>query len=308
MLDVLFFDSAAAALHQALGRRKPIGRTIGIFATGGAISPLEAKQFQQKSDAHQQDCWENAVPLDGDPRGIVCLPLALSVGNIAESGIGTGREAAVSMLAGVFHNSDTSLLKARNSYARLLERMQQHEPIRIWASQQPDEMCGAYWLMEQLRPIGLENLEITLVKLPEWHQDPAGNIVQYTSWGEVPPHCFGRLAQNGRKLPTVYLLNMAAHWQALQSENAPLRAVINGRLVSVPESLYDSFILRELEAQTDVFVEGQLIAQVMAKYQLGISDAWIAIRMEQFIQGGLLTPESPPQPDEPIYSRTLRKR
>lgn len=60
---------------------------------------------------------------------------------------------------------------ARKSYAELLKQVQNGEPIRIWASREPDAMCGLYWLMEQLRPVGLEKLDVTVVELPEWEKD-----------------------------------------------------------------------------------------------------------------------------------------
>lgn len=83
--------------------------------------------------------------------------------------------------------------------------------------------------------------------------------------------------------------------------------MLNGKLVSVPESLYDTFILRELEKQDNEFKEARLVGQVLGKYQLGIGDAWIALRIEQFIKDGLLIPITAPEPDAPIYHRTLQK-
>ena len=37
-------------------------------------------------------------------------------------------------------------------------------------------------------------------------------------------------------------------WRKLQAENAALRAVVNGRLVSVKADFYDQFIEREMPA------------------------------------------------------------
>lgn len=65
---------------------------------------------------------------------------------------------------------------------------------------------------------------------------------------------------------------------ALQKENAPLREVLNGLLVSAPENLYDSYILREIQVEGIEFKEGKVIANILGKYRLGISDGWIALR------------------------------
>lgn len=95
--------------------------------------------------------------------------------------------------------------------------------------------------------------------------------------------------------------------EELQHENSLLRAVVNGKLVSVPETLYDTFILRELSTLEDEFKEGILVGQVLGKYQLGIGDGWIALRIEQFIKDGLLVPITKPSPKAPIYHRILKK-
>ena len=101
---------------------------------------------------------------------------------------------------------------------------------------------------------------------------------------------------------------LAIRWQQLKKENAPLRLVINRQLVSAPETIYDSFILRELDAQPDEFMEARVIGNVLGKYGLGICDAWIALRIEQFIKDGMLEALTQPGSEDPIYHRILRKR
>ena len=103
------------------------------------------------------------------------------------------------------------------------------------------------------------------------------------------------------------LRGLASRWVELQQENAMLRAVLNGKLVSTPESLYDTFVLREVEKQENEFTEARLIGQVLGKYQLGIGDAWIAPRIEQFIKDGLLIPITAPEQGTPIYHCILLK-
>ncbi len=181
------------------------------------------------------------------------------------------------------------------------------EPIRVWGGREPDAACGLHWLAEQLRPLGLERLEITLVELPEWELRPDSTVVQYAGWGGVEPRRFQEMALRGTKLPTNYVRSLANRWKTLQQENATLRAVVNGKLVSAPDSLYDAWILRELDAQADEFVEAQLIGQVLGTYQFGLGDGWIALRIEQFIRDGRLTPVTEPEPDGPVYRRILRK-
>ena len=318
MLEVVFSDSVAGAMLVAIGHQHTVGgATAVIFVDEDGeqdttIPQAEIEKFQQEAEERERLGWENAVPFEGNQENIINLPLALSVGNISDTGIGAEREKAISLLMGTFPDiasqvADELLNTARKSYNALLKQVQNGESIRVWGSREPDAMCGLYWLMEQLRPIGLEMLDVTLVELPEWEERPDGTIIQYTGWGEVEPYRFGAMARLGKKLPVNALRSLASRWRELQQENATLRAVLNGKLVSAPESLYDPFILRELEKQEDEFNEAQLVGQVLGKYQIGIGDAWIALRIEQFIKDGLLTPITSPEPDAPIYHRVLQK-
>ncbi len=88
--------------------------------------------------------------------------------------------------------------------------------------------------MEQLRAFGFDNLEITIVTLPDFEERSGSIAVQYTGWGEVEPHQWGKLADHGKKNCPV---PWPGYWQIngenCRLKNAPLRAVLNGRLVSV---------------------------------------------------------------------------
>ena len=110
-----------------------------------------------------------------------------------------------------------------------------------------------------------------------------------------------------RQVPQALISGYALEWRRLQEENAPLRVVLNGQLVSAPEDIYDEFILRELAVRKDEFLEAYLIADVMGKYQLGIGDAWLALRIETMVQKGILEVVKAAPEDGPVYRRMLRK-
>jgi hypothetical protein len=96
-------------------------------------------------------------------------------------------------------------------------------------------------------------------------------------------------------------------WRTMQAQNSPLRAMVNGRLLSVGADFYDGIILREIEKQPREFHEGRLIGEILGRYQLGLGDSLIALRIEEFISRGMLTPATEAEPDRPIYHRFLRK-
>ena len=313
MLEVVFSDSVAAVMAMAFERQENgIPAKIGANGLEGTAAQGGMEGFCHETDEPEHSGWENAIPLEGSREDIINLPLALSVGDISESGIGAGRKAALSLLMEVFPSLAAEVVEqlldtARKSYALLLERAGKGEAIRIWVGHAPDDVCGLCWLMSELEPMGLDKLDVTLMELPRWETREDGCVVQYTGWGEVEPYRLGGMALLGKKPPVGYLGGLASRWKELQRENAPLRAVMNGRLVSVPEPLYDTVILRELENQPDEFVGVQLVGRVLGKYGLGISDSWVALRMEQFIKEGLLVSLTEPEVDAPIYHRMLRK-
>lgn len=315
MVEVVFSDSAAGSLSIAMGGGRHVGGavSVAILSSGGRKpAKAELRKVQLEAEERERRNWAQAVPLEGSRKDILAFSLALSVGDIDEEGIGPKREAAVSLLTRVYPDmgkeaAEGLLETSRSSLSALLARVGRGEPLRIWASGNPDEACGLCWLMEQLRPIGFDKLEITLVTLPGFEERPGGIAVQYTGWGEVEPHQWGNLAGHGKKLPGIMAQGLANHWRELQAENAPLRAVLNGRLVSAPESLYDFYICRELGREGEEFMEAQVVGRVLGKYRLGVGDAWIAQRIERFLQEGVLEPVTQPAQGEPVYHRVLRK-
>lgn len=104
--------------------------------------------------------------------------------------------------------------------------------------------------------------------------------MQKSGWGEVAPEEWHRYLALQKPVLPVFEKGCATHWQELQRENAPLRATLNGQLISAPETLYDDFIFREIAAEGEEFQEVKVIGRVIGKYQLGIHDSWAALRIE----------------------------
>ena len=60
------------------------------------------------------------------------------------------------------------------------------------------------------------------------------------------------------------------------------------RLRSLPEDAYDFSIRRALAEAPREFREGRLISDILGKYALGVSDGWLAMRIEAMVQSGEL--------------------
>lgn len=318
MIEIVFGESACGSLKAAqhYGEGKYRSGCINIFVShrdGSKPTKAEVEAAQREAEEKARLAWENATPLGGNPADIYGFNLALSVGDLSENQPGVRRRQTLEHLYSVYPNGEGRqaardiLNKVNEDLETVRERAAAEEPLRIWYSNRPDEICGLYWFMEQLDQWKVHSGQVFIVNLPEWEADEKGNIVRKSGWSEVAPEEWHRyLALQKPALP-VFCQSCAFHWRTLQKENAPLRAVLNGQLVSMPETLYDDFIIREIAAEDEIFQEAMVVGRVLGKYQLGIGDSWVALRIEEMIHAGKLEAVTAAAEEMPIYYRVLKK-
>ena len=313
MVEVVFGDSAAGSLKlaQSYGKGPYRSGVIGVILLhkdGREATGAEIEAARQEAEAREKAAWESAVPLGGSAADVFAFPLALSVGDIAEESVGSRRIDALLRLASIYPEGTVPAAaeicaKAAANLAKIQARLRAGESIRIWYSQQSDEMCGLHWVAAQLAAWQIPAGQVVLMRLPDW---PDG-AEHSTSWGDVAPGQWGRFLALQRQASREGLAEIARAWAALQAENAPLRAVVNGSLRGVPEDFYDPWILREIAAQGETFYEGKLIGAILEKYRLGIGDAWIALRVEAMVRAGKLIAREAAAEGRSAYHRHLQK-
>ena len=317
MLEIVFAEGAAGSLAIAMGKGEYIGGVSSLVVlrdSEDAKQPDKEEELEilRQFEERERRGWEQAVPLEGSRRDILCFSLALSVGEINEDGIGEKRKAALSQLRHVYPRESEQAVRdllgsARESLQLLQQRAGAGEPVRVWTSEMPDDACGLRWLAAQLVSLGVPDGNVTCVQLPRYLERADGTAVSFRGWGEVPPYLWGRLARSGEPLPLPCLKALAMEWKQLRSENAPLRTVISGHPVSVAEDFYDPFLLRELAGCRGAFQEARVVGAVLGKYPFGFGDGWVALRIEHMICDGLLEPVTEPEPEDPVYHRLLRR-
>ena len=280
---------------------------------GSVPSSDEMKKAQLQAQEQERIAWENAIPLGGKSSDVYCFDMALSVGDISDNGIGEQRKNVLKKMLSVWFVEDLDyqveekIQKIKTTLSSVIERYVAGEEVRIWYSYNPDELCGMYWLMKQLRPLNCQTT-IYLVKLPAWEYGKENTMTSKIAWGEVSPGEWGKYITLQEKAKPVFLSACAMKWNQLQNENAPLRAMLNGKLQSVSEDIYDSFILREIAEQPEQFKMAIVIGNVLGKYQLGISDVWISNRIDKMLEDGVLEIIQDAPKGETNYRRILRKR
>lgn len=318
MIDIVFSESACGSLKvaQHYGEGKYLGGSIGVIVShtdGSKPTKEEVEAARREAKKKARLAWESAIPLGGKTTDIYGFNLVLSIGDISENQPGIKRKQTLERLYSVYPNdegrqaAEEIFKRGKEDLKTIRERAETGEALRIWYSNQPDEMCGLYWLMGQLNQWSVQDEQVLIVKLPEWEADEKGNIVRKNCWGEVATGEWHRYIAMQKPVLPVFIQGCAYHWQELQRENAPLRATLNGQLISAPETLYDDFILREIVAEDEEFQEARVIGRVIGKYQLGIGDSWIAYRIKEMIRLGKLESVTVDAKDMPIYHRVLKK-
>ena len=317
MIEILFNYSACGSLKHALifSKTKRATRSIGVVLSrhdGSSPSDKEIKQAQKHAEEQDRLEWKNAVPIKGNAKDVFGFNLMLDIGDISEKNFISNRaktiESLWSIYPGFSDDEPINLAKdIRKEIANVHKRITSEDEVRIWYSNQPNEMCCLYWFMNELTKLQSQPKAVYVVKLPEYEHKNNDTIVTHLSWGEISSSQWHKYTAYTEETTDVFRRYCVHSWKMLQLENSPLRVVLNGKIHSVSESIYDEFIYREIENQEDEFSEAVLIGTILGKYQLGIGDDLLANRIEHIIKDGCLEVASEHKKDSPVYHRKLRK-
>lgn len=274
MIEIVFGESEAGAMKIALRREKGLGNDV------------------------------------------VCLPLMLDIGDISQPVLGKyRRELLCKMLYQEQWGRDKKMkaeIKALGGkYAQQLRKLngyiKEREPLRIWYNDAPYSLCGLMWLCSRLKRY---KGELWAVKLPYFVVRNEGMSNEYgvfrVNWGESGPWEFKESLPLQRRLSRTEIVMNDVDWDALESRNAPLRAVVNGKPTSVPVSFYDFLIWKEFRMNEKIgkpcVREAEIIGSILAE-ERGIGDWWYAYRIDKLIEKGRIEIV---ENSEKKYERILR--
>lgn len=157
------------------------------------------------------------------------------------------------------------------------------QAIRIWLDRTPDAQCGLLFAAGILRE---SRTEIRVVELPRRMIKEDGSVLEYHGWHEVEPQLFETFLERERVLTQTEIRAFADRWQLLKSQNAPLRVVENGVVVSADASYYDSRI-RKAFPETSCKI-ADIIGRALFHQEILTGDVFIAKRIRHFIDNGEL--------------------
>ena len=293
MLEVVFSDSEKGSMKVAKNYNKK-------DMLGGAISYIGKKPTKVGLEKHFE-----GQAVGGNSRDVVNIGFSLDVGDISGSIDGDERQNVFLKLWGRFDfdnkEKEQFFLNQRKDMEYLLSAAKNGIPIRIWKSSAPYSTCGFYFVCNILRNI---DCNISVVSLPKYKQISENEIVEYSHWGEVEAGKFYQFLPLEKQLSQIEKRIASDYWHELMVESAPLRVVINGKLISAPESFYDFIITKNLPDND--FIMARLIGKLLGEYSLGISDSWYALRIDKMIEENKLIVVENKDPSHP-YGKVLRK-
>ena len=218
--------------------------------------------------------------MQGSPAEVICLDLEMDIGDIRQK-------------TRVLRDSKETEL------GRLRELLSQGETARVWYSESPYSICGFYHLCHALGK-SLERLHT--VKLSEYEMFSDNTIQIFQNWGEVCAERFEYFLRYEKVLSVNEVRMYACSWAELVEDNSPMRAVVNGKLIGVPEEFYDFLIYREITEQSEK--ESRIIGRLIGKYHLGLGDRVFADRIQSMIECGAVEIEAD---NSGLYQRVIRR-
>ncbi|MCT4632465.1 MAG: DUF1835 domain-containing protein [Firmicutes bacterium] len=293
MLEVVFSDSVKGSIKVAKNYDSKKMRT-GTPAYIG----------EKPTRAQLEKMYEGKA-LGGSSQDAVCIGFALDIGDISGEPCGVERHGVYKKLFGMYGVDEGECLdyfnRLKKDIDKLISYAEEGKSIRIWYNNAPYSLAGFYYVCHLLRNI---DCEIKSVCLPSVINESDNKLVNYIDWGEIRPGKFYEFLPYEKSLSQVEKKMYSSLWNELVDENAPLRAIVNGKLISVPEDFYDFIIINNIPEGD--FRMARFIGTLLGHYRLGIGDSWYALRIEKMIKSGEIIVVDIKDESHP-YSKVLRK-
>lgn len=241
MIEIVFGDSACGSLKQAqhyygIGK---FSSSVGMFvscADGSKPSEEDILAARKEYEEKERIEWERATPMGGNPTDVYGFDYHLSVGDISEDVPGEKRRQVLERYYSIFPDvdgepsfTDEMMRRGATVLEEVCTRISHGESVRIWYSNQPDEICGMYWFITQISQFELLDGQVVLVQHPDWEIRGDGVVITQSGWGGVSPGEWHRYIDLQQVASKPFFIYCALQWRRLQQENCPLRAVLNGR-------------------------------------------------------------------------------
>jgi hypothetical protein len=242
----------------------------------------------QQSDV---DTLQEAIKLDENLQGeIVEIKDELAVGPIADIYETEGYQARRDWWKKVLENSpyteQLNIIDDKLTVHQLKEKLKdESQQAWIWMAPNQHDVCGYYWLINQLQDFEGRIYILSLNNLP--FISDKGNIFYPRDLFEIPPKEFIKAKKLARPVTISEFELDADEWKKLCSENGIVRILEGGKkIISKDADYYDSDILK---AVTQGPQKLQKIFQTLfSKMKLHTGDVFLVWRMKELANEGRL--------------------
>lgn len=194
-------------------------------------------------------------------------------------------------------NEEEEIPSPKDIIASFGKKLRESDAVRVWVSDCAYSRCGFLHLCTMLE--GYSG-KVYAVDLPRMTAITDG-LAEHYSWSECEPGFFMKAVDNAVEIPEGTIKACADKWKKLRYENAPLRVVLGGDIISAPANFYDFLILRYLDSPMK---EAVLIGKILCANRIGVGDYWYAKRIEQFIEKGKIRVV---EDDKSRYNRLIER-
>ena len=230
----------------------------------------------------------------------------LEIGKIAPNDFYLGRREWIDRFFAVCSAKERSQILAEDikRFEAIIQAAKRDKVLRIWIASSPCSKSGYYHLIHSLQGI---NCPILVVELPaDFSNYRSGDNTYDHSRGEVDVSLIDKGVFLQRELKLEERADIALKWEKLAKENSNLRLNINGELSSVSEDYLDEEIMRY--APNGDFQMITLIAAMLNNSRHGISDCFIAERIEALISAKKLCTVKRASTSKDYYAKTILRR
>ena len=291
MIEICFGESLAGSLKYALVMKQGVNKG-GACAVAGGTRKERAQALREA-----QKPWQGER-IDAKPDDVFPLSLALDWGDLSDL---PERRETLGALMGEFDGVVDSLLRSNaKTLRRLADAREGGEPVRVWFFPcDPNDLCALYFLCDFFRDA---KTQLSIVELPVYEERDSVRI-EYRGACDMPPERLGAAAKETRLLSSIERRTYAARWRELCGENAPLRAFVNGQVLSVPADFYDFVIRRCLPSGE--FVLAQALGKALNNLPC-VGDRPLYLRLKEMEARGEITLVSPAKKGETPYAAVYR--
>lgn len=298
MIELAFGESAAGALKIAKSTKQgdPVNGAVAVF--GGT----RRERRETLREAKKPRTW-SGVTMEGSSKDVVALNLALDISDISD--LDTDMKARKRFLDTCFSDypgvSNEIWETNQQAIMRILEAKTTLEPIRMWIGiSNPAELCGFHFICHLMCAA---QTPLSVVRIPN-EIEKENSVISCRGTGDIDAELLGAYTDYDEPVSELQRNMYARLWCNLVQENSPLRAVVNGTLISVPDYFYD-FALRANMSNKECTI-AQLIGTALGKIA-GVGDQWLYLRIKYMLNEGELIMVKSAKTDHP-YSQVINRR